>query len=338
MKLGTGGSSSLPLIVLYGVVLAMLIFALSVTVYGRQMDIRVQEEAAALAEELGETAFSALSGGQPFKDLPASLGGSPYTVEVDGGVFCIRITGGRGAGGEYTSVVSAEVRVENGNFEPGGRIYFYFLRENGVLLVSSSPIEPPEFEIGARPTGHPPDFYYFCRGNARAAAAMIAAYFALSETGHVITGYSEIGGNVMVGMDGGRENFMVSGRWDNQAVAHVEKAWVVDNVLVVEDAQISHTMDENLDNVIATGWLFSPSEVMRVLRSRTWKVGDRLVSIPPDPEIAAACVTTDIGRSYPVWRIAWENCVVYYRAMPWWENDDEPGFVMQSSPVLEPVI
>ncbi|MEM2875095.1 MAG: hypothetical protein QW567_03645 [Candidatus Hadarchaeales archaeon] len=333
------GSSSFPLIVLYGVVLAMLLFALFMTVYERQIEIRVQEEAKSLAEELGRTAFLALSGGQPFKDLPPDVGGSLYAVEVRESVFSVKIVGGRGANREYTSVVNAEVYVENGEFQPGGRVYFYFMRENELLVVSSSPIEPSWLEIGVVPTGQPPTFYYFSKENPMAAAGIMASYFTLSEQGYLITGYSVSGSTVIVRLEGTSTRYCsVSGYDDDQRVGNVEGAWVVSGVGFLESATISSQLSENLDNAVATGWLFSPSKALRDLRLRTWMVENQLVTVPSSPQITAACVTTNTGRSYPVWRITWENYVVYYRAIPWLENDADPGFVMQSSPFLEPVL
>jgi len=314
----------------------MLLFALFMTVYERQMDIRVQEEASSLAEELGRTAFSALTGGQPFKDLPPAVGGSPYAVEIrDNQVFVVRITGGRGSGSEYASVINAPIVVENGDFAPGGRMYF--MRSGDRLLVSSSPIAPPAYELEVNPTGQPPEFYEFSKTNPRAATGIIASYFEISEQGYTATGYRLDGNAVVRWEKGGVTRYLsVSGHNDAQRVGNVISAWVVDSV--DPGPEIPRNISENLDNVVATGWLFSPERALRDLRLRTWKAGDNLITVPSNPQITAACVTTNAGRSYPVWRIAWDDFVIYYRAIPWWENDDEPGFVMQSSPAIEPVV
>jgi len=335
------GTSSFPLIVLYGVILGILLFALFITVYERQMDIRVQEEATSLVEELGRTAFLALAGGQPFKDLPLDLGGCPYELEIqENSIFVVRITGGRGSGNEYTSVITGNISVENGKFEPGGRVYFMRVEES--LLVSSSPISPPSWEIEVSPTQSPPAFYWFCKEKPKEAAGIIASYFTLLEPGYVLTRYSWDGeDNLIVEWKKGTEVrvFLVSGYENNRPVESVENAWIVDCVQSGTCEELSgeeNNMD--LDNAVATGWLFSPEKVLGDLRKRTWKVGGQLVIIPSDSEISSACVTTNIGKSYPTWRISWENHVVYYRAMPWWEYENEPGFIMQSLPHLEPVL
>ncbi|MEM2877974.1 MAG: hypothetical protein QXG10_00245 [Candidatus Hadarchaeales archaeon] len=325
---------------LYSVILGMLIFALFMAVYERQMDMRVQEEASSLADELGRTAFAALSGEQPFKDLPPSLGGSYYAVEVrDNSVIVVRITHGRGYGTECSSFVNFNLKVENGSFLPGGRVYF--MRVGESLIISSSPVQAPEMEIFVSPTSAPPEFYNFAKHSARVAAGMIASYFSLSDIGYIAAGYSTSEDRIYVRWTRGAEEAYFETRWDvsDQRVGNVMRAWVLSGVNRVGSSVGSMiTCDENLDNAVAGGWLFSGTKALQDLRNRTWKNENSFVNVPSDADIVAACVETNIGRMYPVWRISWDNYVIYYRAIPWWENDDSPGFIFQSYPEIEPVV
>lgn len=174
------GAHNLPLIILFGVVLAMLIAILFISVYDQQLSTRVDEQAESLADELAQAAFASLSGGQPIIELPKDLSGSPYSIELqENSIFVVRVLAGRRSGVSYSAVVNAIVMVEDENFSPGG--HAFFMRGEDGIIVSASPIEAIVENIAQAPSAEPPQFYYFSKQNPKEAAAIAAAYFDAKE-------------------------------------------------------------------------------------------------------------------------------------------------------------
>ena len=344
-------TSSIPLIVLFGVILAFLMAFIFITLYTRQLEIRVDEQAEALANDLAQTAFTSLSGGQPMVELPPDVGGSPYEIEVQTGdgssVFVVKITGGKMSGNSYNAIVNAVVVIDNGDFQPGGTVYF---RENhGRIIMSAAPIEnllQPEKNI--YPTGEPPGFYYFAKENPKIATAIIAGYFFALENhpGCYVSAYKCEDDGILVQISSSDEEKLfgvsVTGYEDDEDVGLVDNAWIVSEVSETENLTSSSTFTENVENAYITGWIYSPSQALEDLRSRTWKRQSDNVAIviPSEAVISASAATTNVS-TYMTWRVEWEkdiHYVIYYRAMPWWENDDTPGFVFQSEPMLRPAV
>jgi hypothetical protein len=328
--------------------LAFLMTFIFISLYNQQLDALVDEQAEALANEIAQTAFASLSGGQAILPLPSDVGGSPYTIEVqENSIFLVRITGGRRAGSEYGASVNATVVVEDGGFSPGGRVYF--MRSGDVIIMSASPITalPGDFEQPIAST--PPDFYrYFARykENAKAATAITATYFSALEnyTNIDVTGYAYDGDDVLVQISykGGGNLFGIRVSGENGGnVGWVDNSWIV-NTLTITDNLTSALTSPSVENAASGGWLYSPLQALEQLRERTWRRAsdNAIVTVPSTATIRAAAATTNVS-TYPTWRVEWQSdnyYVIHIRAMPWWENDEMPGFIFQSTPELYPVV
>jgi hypothetical protein len=62
-----------------------------------------------------------------------------------------------------------------------------------------------------------------------------------------------------------------------------------------------------------------------------------IVLIPENASVGAGVAMTRSG-AYPIWRVQWENCTIYYQMMPWFSQEGTHGFVFQSEPYLEPLL
>lgn len=357
LLLGEEGASTFPLIVLFGVILAFLMAFLFISLYNQQLNAQVDEQANALANNLALTAFTSLSGGQPILELPRDVGGSPYAIAVqEEGIFVVRITGGRMVGNTYSAIVNASLKADNQDFSPVGRVYFQENTENrGQIIVSPVPIENMPAEIsGENISSTPPSFYLdFARygDNQPEAAAIGAAYFdALvhnPEKHNIdISGYTWEQENSLlrVQVTSIEENFIMQiiiSRENYIDVGGVENAWIIENIENILGNIDNPTPCPSPDNAYRSGWLYSKQDALDHLRSRTWQSGGTMVVVPADASIQAAAATTNVS-TYPTWRVTFESdgtdYVIFYRMMPWWENDSEPGFIFQSGPELQPVV
>jgi len=347
MGFGEKGASTFPLIVLFGVILAFLMAFLFIALYNQQLDTRVDEQANALANDIAQTAFSSLSGGQAVLDLPRDVGGSPYAIDVqENSIFVVEITGGRRVGNNYSASVNATVVVENQDFSPGGRLYF--MRSGDMIIMSAAPITAPAEEFEQPVASTPPDFYYFAKENdTKAATAIIAAYFSALEnyTGIDVTGYAHDGDDVLVQISyksgGNLFGIRVSGYENGENVGKVGDAWI-ENTLTITDNLTSALTSPSVENASSGGWLYSPSQALEQLRGRTWRrvIDNMMVTVPSDATIRAAAATTNVS-TYPTWRVEWQSdnyYVIHIRPMPWWEEENTAGFVFQSDPELYPVV
>ncbi len=340
------GAHNLPLIILFGVVLALLIAILFISVYDQQLSARVDAEAESLADELAQAAFASLSGGQPTLDLPGDVGGSNYSVALqENSVFVVSVSGGRRTGISYSAVVNATVTVEDGNFAPGGRIYF--MRAGDVIIVSASPIEARAENITQAPSTQPPEFYQFSKQNPREAAAIAAAFFDAKgrnpgENVDVLAYSWESESNnsllAQVRVGSGEAITRVAGSDNVTAVGAIETSWVVEEIGSAS-AIVGAASCPSLDDAYVNGWLHSPQASLSHLRSRTWtQVSDNsIVAVPSDAVIQAASVTTNIS-TYPAWRVQFGEYTIFYQMLPWWEFENTAGFIFQSSPELKPVV
>jgi len=357
---GEEGSSTFPLIVLFGVILAFLMAFLFISLYNQQLNAQVDEQANALANNIAQTAFASLSGGHVIPlDLPRDVGGSPYMIEVqENSIFVVTITSGRKTGSSYNAAVNAIV-VENKDqeFLPGRRIYF--MRSGDMIIMSAELIQAPPVDIIIVPTGEPPEFYSFAKENTKVATAIIAAYYHTFE--HIVDYWeNEENKNSMIVQTKDniflRVNFyentdstgLVNGIWK------IENAWIVLSVENLENfikpqqggEWKNGQSIENVENAWKSGWLYSPSQAIEQLRGRTWQrvIDNVMVTVPDNAKIYAAAVTAVLYQEnvlYLTWRVEWQSdidYVIYYRAMPWWEKDPDPGFIFQSSPRLVPMV
>jgi hypothetical protein len=345
VRFDSRGGETFPLLVIFGVLMAFLMAFVFISVYEQQMSARVDEEAWFLVEGLAQTAFQSLVEGESLKfDLPPSLGGSSYALEIiENSTFVVTITAGRRAGNTYTSVVGARLLVENSDFLPGGEVYF--LRRGDELVVSSSELEEPAEEVLIVPAATPPEFYHFAKENPSEATGIAAVYFNLKEEtpgAEVnIAGYRWENGDLLVKaiVDGYLQPcFKVHFVENRIPVGKVENVLTVLRIENVGEFTIDETAP-SIENAYLSGWFYSPDAVLDHLRSRTWRrIFDNLIiSIPADVEISAAAATTNVS-TYPTWRVTFDAQVIIYRGMPWWELENIPGFIFQSSPELHPII
>ena len=338
------GAHNLPLIILFGVVLASFMAFIFISIYNQQLIIRVDEQAEALANDLAQAAFDSLTGGQSILPLPKDLGGSPYSITVqDNSVFTVIILGGWRSGSSYSAVVNAIVSVENENFLPGG--HAFFMRSGDEIIVSASPIEARSENIVQVTSTEPPSFYYFSKQDPKGAAAIAAVYFYAkthypSENIDNMSYRWENGNSLLARVRRGSEYMIirVTGIEDRTRVGVIENAWIVENLENFDEIESSASCPSP-DNAYLSGWLYSPQAVLNHLRSRTWyRTSDNaVVVIPVDAIVQASAVTTNVS-TYPAWRVRFENYTIYYRMLPWWEYDDTPGFLFQSDPELTPII
>lgn len=342
MRLSHRGTTSFPLIVIFGVFMAFMVAFVFISVYNQQANARVDEAAKSLSEDLARTAFLSISSGQltPY-DLPGSLAGSSYTVEVlDNRAFRLNVTAGRLAGSSYSSVVNATITVD-GDLPPGSRIYFVWIGEK--VIVSDKPVEVATENVATAPSTSPPPFYNFSKEKPMEAAGIMASYFYLfgNENGNWdITAYKWEGDDMVLRAvaSGKSATLLASGDENGTPVGKIENFWIVAGVENGENAG-TFTLCDSVENAYASGWLYSPEMVLEHLRSRSWRLvqDNTPVSIPSVVDVDAAAVTTNIS-TYPAWRITFDDQVIFYRAMPWWELENTPGFLFQSSPEIYPII
>ena len=328
------GAASFPLIILFGVVLAILTAAALALFYERQLEAKVVDEAQGLADELASTAFSSLGGGQPTLDLPKDIGGSAYQISIsNNNTFIVKIMGGRLRGRELSSIVNATLSLENRDFTVGGKAYFQ--RVGDVVVVSASPIAAPAENLEQPATTAPPEFYYFAKESQREAAAITASYFHTLED---VKAYMWQDSNTLLVKLKTDQMFRVQGFENLDKVDKIDNAWIVQQIDNFAREFTGAVSCPSPENAWRTGWLYSPSQALAALRSRSWRrVSDNVaVVVPIDATINAAAATTNVN-TFLVYRIVFENYVIFYRAMPTWWSEKRPGFVFQSDPQLEPV-
>jgi hypothetical protein len=354
----------MPFYILFGVIVAAMLAGIFIMQYNRQLEARVDEQAQALANDLARISFTAFSREQPSFLLPRNLGGSDYELNVDenSSTFIVRIKAGKQSGTSYYSTANVSLSEDNFNPVPGGSVYFQ--RRGDNVVVSSSPITAPPENLLPPVTATPPEFYNLENNKvyAKVATAIAAAYFSVLENfvrenkpikdennnPLDVSGY-ENGEDVLVqiGYRGGENIFgvEVSFEYKNyespENIGKVIDAWIVTGLTILEEnltGTIVNLSVENIsvENAYASGWLYSPEEALAYLRSRTWMSGDNIVVVPADALVQAAAATTKVS-TYPTYRVAFDGYVIYYRAMPWYWNEDQPGFVFQSDPKLEAV-
>jgi len=344
LSAGEKGAHNLPLIILFGVILALLVAILFISLYDQQLNTKVDEQAESLADELAQAAFASLSGGQSIIELPNDLGGSTYAIALqENGIFVVNVTGGRRAGASYSAVVNAKVTVEDGNFAPGGRAYF--MRGEDMIIMSASPIEAKVDNIEQAPVAEPPEFYQFSKKSPKEAAAIAAAYFDardrypgenLDVLSYVWEGTNSLLARIRVGSE--EIAARVIGKDNATPTGAVEASWVVEEVESVSGI-LSPMPCPSPDEAHLKGWLYSPQTALRNLRSRTWsRISDNLiVVVPSNATIRAASATTNVS-SYPVWKVSFDDYILFYQMLPWWELENTAGFVFQSSPELKPIV
>lgn len=349
---------NLPFYLLASVILAVLLAGVLALHFGAQREVGVDEQAQSLADDISRTCFAALARQQPTYSLPPDVGGCSYELGVEDNAIVVTVLEGPRAGRSYRSIVNAELILENGDFDPGGKVYVQRLGAGVVISASPIVVILEELEPPSEPT--PPSFYTWANENVQSrreeAVAVVAAYFYSVER-HPATRDNKVldvlayrrDGNVVearVGYRGaGGNEFLLrvraAGGHDASRVGDVTGAWVVENVENVPGS-ITDAIDcPSVENAVVTGWLYSPSRILAHLRGRTWKLEDNTIVVVPEGASWRAAAASVGGRTFCTYRFSftYENIpiVLFFRMLATAPEEPLPGFTFTSEPPLEPV-
>ncbi len=313
---------------------ALLVGVVLMTVYDRQVSARVEDEASSLISGLSRAAFQSFStGAMSFIELPRSVGGSGYVIEVvDNRCIVLRITDGPLRERKFVSAFTFPLVPQSRTFYPGQSVFF--LRTGDTLTVNQSRIERSDNLLRPQVYESPPNFYWFAKNNPVEASGVLAVFFG---SGADIAGYGWINGNILVVETS--ENWFFRVDFENEPCK--KEGWnivSIESVSRIEEVTAARITDTcpSVREAAELGWLVPPEQAFASLRSRTWMDSDGLVRVPPEVSIVMACVSSGFGK-YPAWQISFENRVVLFRAVLWWYEDNDPGFLFQSLPGMYPV-
>jgi len=316
------------------VISALLVGVVLMTIYGRQVSARVEDEASSLISGLSRAAFQSFStGAMSFIELPRSVGGSGYVIEVmDNRYIVLRITDGPLRERKFFSAFTFPLAPQSQIFYPGQSVFF--LRTGNKLTLNQSRIELSDNLLGPQVYEPPPNFYWFAKNNPMEASGVLAAFFS---SGADIAGYGWINRNTLVVETSENRFFRVD--FENEPCQ--KEGWniiSIESVSRIEEITVARITDTcpSVREAAELGWLVPPEQAFASLRSRTWMDSGGLVRVPPEARIVMACVSSDFGK-YPAWQIYFENRVVLFRAVLWWYEDNDPGFLFQSLPKMYPV-
>jgi hypothetical protein len=352
-------AENLPFYILASVILAVLIAAVLGLHFRAQAEVRVDEQAQALADDISRTCFAALTRLQPTYSLPGDVGGSRYELMVEENTIIVKVVDGARSGRSYYSSVNAELVVQDNGFIPGGVVYV--LRMNDQVIISAFPISLPPWEIKQPGTTTPPQFYTWANENVEnrreEAVAIVAAYFfslvhnPATKDNKVldVLAYSRNRDliEVRVGYRGADnieflQTVRTGGKQDNLQVGEVAGAWVIRKT-ESRKGDITDNLKycPSVENAVATGWLYSPSQVLEHLRGRTWKLEDNTIVVVPEDASWTEAAAEVGGRTFCTYRFSFthENisAVLFYRMLATAPEEPLPGFTFTSEPLLEPL-
>jgi hypothetical protein len=275
----------------------------------RLVGAKLVSEAQQLADMLASRASLASLGNIVPVDLPESLEGRPYSVECRGNEFVVRLEGR-----EFSAVIGT--RVAPRPLEPGTRVYFY-PTSAGVIISD----RPPSGHLEELPPAseNKPAFYDFSKGNPEVSACALWCYFWL---GREAVRYSE---NVNV-LKAGDSFLEPAAENEGENV----RAWVVRGM---RQAPTPPAMKDlpSVREAENSGWLLSPQQTLEEVKEREWRdVENHVVTVPENASILPCVVSTSVGR-FVAWRVAWENYIVYTRALLWSWEENSPGFAYFSA-------
>jgi hypothetical protein len=293
---------------LFTLFLAVSLGVLFSLYHSRLVGAKLASEAQQLADMLVSRASLASLGNIVPVDLPASLEGRPYLVECRGNEFVVRLEGR-----EFSAVISTQITPRP--LEPGTRVYFC-PTSAGVVISNRPPTGHPELSPASE---NRPAFYDFCKSNPEVSACALWCYFLL---GKEAVQYSE-NGNVLKAGD----SFLEPAA-DNEG--ENVRAWVVRGV---RQAPTPSTLKDlpSIREAENSGWLLSPRRALEEVKKREWRDAEnRVATVPENASILPCVVSTSVGR-FVAWRVAWENHILYTRALLWSWKENLPGFVYFSA-------
>lgn len=336
--------------IIFGVVMAGLLIGIFLAYTATQREYAAGEKAQNLANDLSRTTFSALAKRQQTFDLPPAVGEADYELDIENNTFIVRVLDKDQKTREYRSGIDLDLEVRS---LPGPGDTLYAQGRRDEVIISSSPIEPPQGELTIEPSPEPPDFYEFAKDDPRTAAGAIASYFHIRElhSGRDLDVKSykwENEGTLLTRITSDGETVTgvrVTGHMDRDGVGLIRRAWIVTGLEDTEEKVEEKVEGSNMPSIReahSTGWLYPPEEILTQLRERTWrrKDDDRILSPPDNLDWGAASVTTDVS-TYPTWRLEFESegshYVLHFGALAWDPGENRPGFVFESDPDLEAV-
>jgi len=322
-------SEDFPFVITFVVLSAFLVAMVFLTVYSRQAQAKIEEEATNLLSRLSWSAFQSFSSGVlGTVELPRDLCGYRYSVEVEGSSFKLTLHEGPLRGKEYVASVPVKLFSENFVLPQGGVVFFRRIGE--VLLISTSGEYEENISVRTS-TDEPPVFYFFAKSHPREAAGIIAAFL---HSGEDIRGFAWMD-NSHLGLATEENRYLIA--------AFCKEDYAGWNVESFEAVKISEGtgMGEAVEcpspaEAFAKGWIISQNLLLASLRSRTWVDENGPVAMPHEIESSIGLSLTKAG-GYPTWRIIFDGRILFYRAIPWWYADNDPGFLMQSYPPMYPL-
>lgn len=332
--------------VLFGVVMAALLIGILIAYTSTQRRYAAGGEAQQLATSLSKTAFSALPRQKQTFDLYKSVGRSDYKVIVENDTFSIKVLGGGQEGKEYRSSVGVDITVQPPPPEPGETLYMQGAGD--IVIVSSSPVEPPEENLTSPSTYEPPDFYGFAKENPKEATGIISAYYYAKqnysgEKSIDIQDYKWKSSSLNVRVTAGGDfltTVEISGGKNSENVGLINETWIVTKIENTKN-DISNTLScPSVKEAHMTQWLYPPDEVSSKILKRTWKktADNEIVTLPDNLNPIAASATTNVS-TYPTWRFEFESdgtpYILHFAAFPWEFSENQPGFILESKPDLE---
>lgn len=320
-----------PTILIFTVISAFLIVFVLVTVYNKQVAMKIDEKASALISDLSWRAFQSFHTGVTGKiDLPKDIEGHGYRLKIQQNNFVLELLEGPLRGKLYVVGLPFDIISDNSIFSRGETAFF---KRSGEKLLVCSSVSGSQENENVRITPNPPEFYFFAKNYPREAAGILAAFF---HSGKDIVQYSWLDNHALYIVTEDNESFALRFRredfqytgWDLQEI----------EILTIEETTESTEAEEcpSPAEALFVGWVISPEFALYSLRSRTWVDRNGPVEIPANVKISMSCILTRSGR-YPAWCISFENKIIFYRSLFWWWAENEPGFLMQSMPTIYPV-
>lgn len=131
----------------------------------------------------------------------------------------------------------------------------------------------------------------------------------------------------------------ITGHNESQDVGHIKDAWIIDS-RENYSGTIKGTDCPSIENAVSSGWVYSPNQMLRLLKERTWRrtADNQIIAIPENVEPTPSAATTNVS-TYPTYRFEFTsgttNYKLHFGLMPWKANENQPGFAFESEPEVE---
>jgi hypothetical protein len=277
----------------------------------RVAETKLSQEFQQLADMLASRASLASLGSIVPVDLPLTVEGQKYLAECRKEGFVIQVLTGKMKGRRFFA--SSPVQLVPRQLEPGARVYMHPTKD-GIVISDYPVLEPsPKSPYPEQP----PEFYRFSKSNPEISAFALWCYFQLGEEA---THYCE--------------NIVKVGASYLEPIAELENegmlAWVIKGTREVSAPPNLNKLP-SVKEAENSGWLLSPKQALAEIRAREWKNEENdTVLVPENASIIPSVVFTKMGK-FVAWRIAWDNYLIYSRALLWWWKETSPGFVYFSA-------